>query len=546
MLIRYRSQAFNRELKNSIKGIDLVQNILPDSMDHILIMSVDGSPQSLNSTILPEARVVDFFDIHSAAGANAMAISATAIMLCAAESLFPDVTIAVEHSYSRGFFCKPLSTELLPDDYILKISSKMSSIIDMDIEMEERTMSISEIQEIPLGRFKILKKAPFESVQVYDICGFPHWFLSPLIPRTSYLNHYRLQSYADGFVLQFPNSMYPNSLPPFLESPKLFSIFQESEHRGQLLGIKFTDHLNERIEKGDFVDAIHLYEALHEKKIAQIADAITFKHDHVRFIFVAGPSSSGKTTFMKRLSIQLRINGLHVKNISLDDYYIDRDKIMPDENGNIDFEHLNMIDHALLNENLNDLMLGKKVVLPHFNFHTGRRELAKTFTTLGPEDVLIIEGIHGLNPELTKDLDPESVFKIYISALTQLNFNVYNRISTADTRLLRRMLRDYQFRSYSVENTLKRWPLVRMGEERWIFPYQEHADMMFNSALEYEWAVFRERLLPLLDKIPVESEVKAEAVRISRYLQLFLPLPPDDIPPTSILREFIGGSSLHK
>ncbi len=546
MLIRYGSQTFNRELKNHIKGIDLVQALFPDRMGQILIMSVDGAPQSLNSIVSPDGSVVDFFDIHSSAGANAMAVSATAIMLCAAESLFPDVTIAVEHSYSRGFFCEPLSAESLPDDYILKISSKMSAIINMDVEMEERTISMNEVREIPLGRFKILKKAPFDSVQVYDICGFPHWFLSPLIPRTGHLKHYRLQTYADGFVLQFPNSLYPDSLPPFLESPKLFTIFQESENRGKLLNIKYTDHLNDRIEKGDYLDAIHLYEALHEKKIAQIADAITYRSEKVSFVFVAGPSSSGKTTFMKRLSIQLRINGLQVKNISLDDYYIDRDKVVPDENGNIDFEHLNMIDHVLLSENLNDLMMGKKVVLPRFNFHTGRQELSKTFTTLGTEDVLIIEGIHGLNPELTRDLDPESVFKIYISALTQLNFNVYNRISTADTRLLRRMLRDYQFRSYSVENTLKRWPMVRLGEEQWIFPYQEHADMMFNSALEYEWAVFRERLLPLLEKIPVESEVKAEAVRLSKYLQLFLPLPPDDIPPTSILREFIGGSSLHK
>jgi uridine kinase len=546
MKIRYGNHILEHTLEKPLKGVKLAQKIFPEEYKKILIMAVDGHPRSLNSSVLPGIHIVDFFDIYSSSGANAMAISATAIMLCAAETLFPEATIAVEHSYSRGFFCKPLSTENLPDDYILKLSAKMSTLIDRDVEMKERTMSISEIREIPLGRFKILKDAPFKTVEVYDIDGFPHWFLSPLIPKTSYLKHYRLQSYADGFVIQFPNSMYPDSLPPFRESPKLFSIFQESEKRGELLRIKFTDHLNDRINRRDYLDAIHLYEALHEKKIAQIADAITYKKDKVSFIFVSGPSSSGKTTFMKRLSIHLRINGLNVKNISLDDYYIDRDKIEPNENGEYDFEHLNIIDHTLLNENLNDLMLGKKVVLPHFNFNTGCREMSKSYTTLGPEDVLIIEGIHGLNPELTKDLDPESIFKIYISALTQLNFNIYNRISTADTRLLRRMLRDYQFRSYSVENTLRRWPSVRKGEERWIFPYQEQSDMMFNSALEYEWAVFRERLLPLLEKIPIDSDVKAEAVRISKYLQFFLPIPPDDIPPTSILREFIGGSSLHK
>lgn len=546
MLIRYGEQSVEHCEKNAVKGIDLAQKIFPESFEKILIMAVDGNPKSLHAMIPPSISVVDFFDIFSPPGSNAMAVSATAIMLCAAESLFPKVTISVEHSYSQGFFCKPLSSEFLPDDYILKISSKMSSLIEENIELEERILPLEEIQKIPLGRFKILRYAPFKTVPVYDICGIPHWFLSPLIPRTSYLKHYRLHSYDDGFVLQFPNSMYPDSLPPFLESPKLFAIFQESEKRGELLQIKFTDHLNERIEKNDYVDAIHLYEALHEKKIAQIADAITYRREKVSFVFVAGPSSSGKTTFMKRLSIQLRINGVQVKNISLDDYYIDRDKVAPDQNGEIDFEDLKMIDRDLLSENLNDLVRGKKVVLPHFNFQTGRREMSKEYTSLSPEDVLIIEGIHGLNPELTKDLDPESIFKIYISALTQLNFNVYNRISTSDTRLLRRMLRDYKFRAYSVESTLKRWPMVRHGEEKWIFPFQEHADMMFNSALEYEWAVFRNKLLPLLEGIPITSCVKAEAVRISKYLQLFLPIPTDDIPPTSILREFIGGSSLYK
>jgi len=544
MLIRYGMHRLNLDLKNDTRGLDLIRKKFPDEWEKILVMAVDGDPASLNSNIPKLATVVDFFDISSSVGANAMAISTTAVMLCAAETLFPAATMSVEYSYSSGFFCRPLMPESLPDDYILKISSKMSQIIDMDIEMEERIMTLNEVKNIPQGRFKIFNQAHFETIKVYDVCGFPHWFLSPLIAKTGYIKHYRLQSYADGFVIQFPNCFFPESLPPFRESPKLFSIFQESEKRGILLGIEYTDHLNERIEKGDYRDAIHLYEALHEKKIAQIADAVTFKKEKINFVFVAGPSSSGKTTFMKRLTIQLRINGMRVKNISLDNYFFDRDQLIQDENGNLDFEHFKVVDHILLSQNLTDLLMGKKVILPHFNFHTGKREMSPTYTTLGPDDVLIIEGIHGLNPGLTEDLDPECVFKIYISALTQLNFNVYNRISTSDTRLLRRMLRDYQFRSYSVENTLKRWPSVRAGEEKWIFPYQEQADIMFNSALEYEWAVFRERLLPLLMKVPLESEVKAEAIRISKYLELFLPIPTDVIPPTSILREFIGGSSL--
>ncbi len=544
MQIRYGEHRLEIDLKNDIKGLDLIRKTFPDEWENILVMAVDGDPASLNSTIPKTATIVDFFDVSSSVGANAMAISTTAVMLCAAETLFPSVTISVEYSYSGGFFCRPLAPENLPDDYILKISSKMSRIIEMDIEMEERILTLEEVKKIPQGRFKIFNQAQFETIKVYDICGFPHWFLSPLIAKTGYIKHYRLQSYADGFVIQFPNYFFPDILPPFRESPKLFSIFRESEKRGVLLGIEYIDHLNERLEKGDLKDAIHLYEALHEKKIAQIADAISFKKEKINFVFVAGPSSSGKTTFMKRLTIQLRINGMRVKNISLDDYFIDRDKLVPDEKGNLDFEDFYVVDHVLLSQNLTDLLMGKKVILPHYNFHTGKREMSQIYTTLGPDDVLIIEGIHGLNPKLTEDLDRESVFKIYISALTQLNFNIYNRISTSDTRLLRRMLRDYQFRSYSVEDTLKRWPSVRAGEEKWIFPFQEQADMMFNSALEYEWAVFRHRLLPLLYKVPVDSPVKAEAVRISKYLELFLPLPTDVIPPTSILREFIGGSSL--
>ncbi|MBW6457903.1 MAG: nucleoside kinase, partial [FCB group bacterium] len=432
--------------------------------------------------------------------------------------------------------------EKLPEKYLDILESKMREYIAAGYEFEERQVSVEQIRHFDYKRFQVLMSSPRNKVRIYDLCGFPHWFISPLTPNASHIRLFRMTPYENGFVLEFPCMMSPDKILPFTPSPKLFHVIRESEARGDFLGIRHVSDLNERALSGNHMEAIHLYEALHEKKIAAIADAITARPE-VRFVFIAGPSSSGKTTSMKRLSLQLRINGLKPKHLSLDDYFVDRAQTPRDENGDYDYEHFDAIDHALLDAQLTDLMDGKGVHIPRFRFDIGKKEFDSERTELHSDEILILEGIHGLNPGLALLIPENKKFRIYISALTQLNFNLYNRVSTSDTRLLRRMYRDSQFRGHSMEQTLMRWPSVRRGEDRWIFPYQENADAHINSALEYEWSVFSGIMHDPLAAIPDDSPVKTEAEHLCRLMELFVPFRYDKIPSTSILQEFLGGSS---
>lgn len=544
MIIEYNNLKIAIEHVDKLSGLDIIREHFPHDVENILCMSCDTELQSLNNIVPANIKKCCFYDIHDTLGAECLAVSTTALMLMAAEGLFTKTRISVEHSLGSGFYCEAVFPDTLPSNYLQILESKMHAFIHADHEFEERIITHEEMKKIELKRFNVLKNSPQEYLRIYDLCGFSHWFISALVPSAGYIKQFKIIPYKKGFVLSFPTQSSPDCIPDFNPSPKLFKVIRESEERGNMLNIRHISDLNQKALEGKQAEAIQLYEALHEKKIAEIADVI-MKRKGLRFIFIAGPSASGKTTFMKRLSIQLRINGLKPKHLSLDDYFVDRQHTPLDENGDYDFEHFDAIDHELLNEHLQHLMEGKGIHLPRFQFADGLKEYDETETFLHEDEILILEGIHGLNPELAAPIPDNTKFRIYISALTQLNFNLYNRVSTSDTRLLRRLYRDLQFRGHSLEQTLERWPSVRRGEEKWIFPYQENADIYFNSALEYEWPVFSGILLEPLSQVPDESPVKVQAVRLFKLMELFVPFPTKFIPPTSLIQEFLGGSSFN-
>ena len=362
------------------------------------------------------------------------------------------------------------------------------------------------------------------------------------MPRTGYINKFKLQYYPPGFLLRFPLKENHFDIPEFVDLPKLAGIFREAEQWGGKLGSAGLAQLNDEIIRGGFNDIVRIAEALHEKKVAQIADVIASHRESVRMVLIAGPSSSGKTTFAQRLGVQLRVNGIRPLAISLDDYFLNRVDTPRDEEGNYDFESLEAIDLQLFNEHLVQLLSGQSVESPYYNFKTGHREFSGRRIRLEKDQVLIVEGIHGLNEKLTESVPCDCKKKIYVSALTQLSIDDHNRIPTTDTRLIRRIVRDSQFRGHDALETLQRWPAVRRGEEKNIFPFQEQADMMFNSALIYELSILRRYADPLLSGVPQEVPEYLEARRLRSFLNHFRPAPEEQVPPNSILREFIGQS----
>ena len=364
----------------------------------------------------------------------------------------------------------------------------------------------------------------------------------PLANNAAALGNYQLIPYEQGFVVMGPDRMDLNAFPPFEPAHYIYDVFKGHKDWGRIVHVRTVGDLNERIAKKKIDDFIDVNEAYQEKRIALLAEQIVQKRGQVKWILIAGPSSSGKTTFSKRLSLQLKASGMNAKPISLDNYFVGRDKTPKDEKGEVDFEHIEALDLNLVHEQLAKLDEGQRLELPYFNFHTGQREWKGEMMHIGPDDVVVLEGIHGLNPRLTSSIPLEHKFRIYISALTQLNIDSNNRISTTDNRLIRRMVRDNNFRSHSALKTLQMWPKVRRGEKTWIFPFQKEADVAFNSALDYELAVLRPYAEPLLAEIKPSMPEYAEAVRIQQFLSNFLVIPTDRVPPTSVIREFIGKS----
>src|SRR5690554_198800 len=469
------------------------------------------------------------------------------VMTRAIQDLYPGSRLLIEHSLSNGIYCELHKDRPLCSRDLALIKEKMMEYIKRDLPIRKLVKSKSELVEIfekqgYLDKVEIMSYLERDIFTVYELEGNYDYYFYNLAPRTGILDRFDLHLQMPGFILLHPKKGKPYEVPEYVEQEKLAEAFHEFERWGEIIGVATVSDLNKIIKKGKFKDLVNIMEALHEKKIARIADQIAEEKDKNKIILIAGPSSSGKTTFAQRLSIQLRVNGINPVSISTDDYFVDREKTPRDENGEYDFESIEAIDLELLNEDLLALLQGEKVEIPTFNFLTGRREYRGNYLQVDREHPIIIEGIHSLNDRLTEFIPENNKFKIYISALTQINIDRHNRIPTTDNRLLRRMVRDNFFRNRSAAATLEWWPAVRKGEEKNIFPFQENADVMFNSGLVYELAILKKYATPLLKEITPEEEVYYQAERLLEILDCFLPMDEDAVPGNSILKEFIGGS----
>lgn len=515
----------------------------------IVSAKVNNSFRGLNFQLKSDS-IVRFLDLTTEEGVRTYTRSLSFVLIRAAREIFPNCQITLEHSLSKGIYGELHHPGECSREDIQSIEQRMREIIAEDVPLTKQSIPREEAIEIfqrekQLNKVKLLKHMNRDMVSIYG-CGQEYnYFYGHLVPSTSYLQKFALEFYSPGFILKFPQKENPEVIPPFVEHKKLFTIYHESETWQNIMEVRNVGELNDAIVLGKAGNLIRIAEAFHEKKTAQIADLIAENKEKMRLILIAGPSSSGKTTFAQRLSIQLRINGLKPVSISLDDYFVDREFTPRDETGELDFEALEAIDLKLFNEHLTKLINGEEVELPAFNFKTGCREYRGNRLKINKDQPIIIEGIHGLNNRLTSAIPKENKFKIYISALTQISIDDHNRIPTTDARIIRRIVRDNQFRSHKAIDTLRIWPSVRRGEEKNIFPFQEEADVMFNSALVYELAILKKYAEPLLLQIDSSQPEYGEARRLIKFLSYFWTIQDTEIPLNSIIREFIGGSCFH-
>ncbi len=520
---------------------------LRDNFPHDIVAArVDNSLKDLNHKPGPGSEV-GFIDISHGDGMRIYRRSLTFLLIAAARDLFPRGLVMVEHSLGKGLYCEIQGAGPLTRSSVAALERRMRELVKEDLPFIKERLSMEEAREIfaaqgDTDKFDLLKYRPKEHLDLYSLGPLRDYLYGYLVPSTGCLKHFALRFYLPGLILRFPDEDNPAALPPYREQPQLFGIFREAEHWNAILGVDTVGALNAHIEEGRGADIMRVAEALHEKKVGHIADIIKAEQDRLKLILIAGPSSSGKTSFAQRLRIQLLVNGMKTLPLSLDDYFLDRERTPLDEKGEYDFEALEAVELELFNEHLTALIRGEEVELPTYNFKTGRREFRGRPLQLQPGQLLMVEGIHGLNERLTEAIPRGSKLKIYVSALTSLNMDRHNRIHTTDTRLLRRLVRDSQFRNHKAADTIKRWPSVRRGEEKNIFLFQEESDVMFNSALTYELAVLKPFAEPLLQTIPPDTGEHMEAKRLLHFLQYFLPFEPEEVPFNSILREFIGKS----
>ncbi|WP_304235383.1 nucleoside kinase [Phocaeicola plebeius] len=494
---------------------------------------------------------IEFLDITSSSGMRTYVRSLFFILVKAVEELYPQGSISLEHPISKGYFCKLHIDRTIGLDDVQRIKQKMQEIIAADIPYTrtechtEKVVRLFEERGMP-DKARLLDTYGQLYSYYYQLGDTVDCYYSSLVPSTGYIHLFDIVKYYDGLLLRIPNRENPTKLEEVVKQEKMLEVFQEYHRWNQILGISTVGDLNVACNEGHATDLINVSEALQEKKIAQIADEITHRDQdgkRVKLVLISGPSSSGKTTFSKRLSIQLMTNGLKPYPISLDDYFVNRNDTPLDENGKHDFESLYAVDLPFFEEQLTTLLNGGEVELPRYNFTTGKREMSGKKLRIDEHMILIIEGIHALNPALTPHIPNENKYKVYVSALTTILLDNHNYIPTTDNRLLRRIIRDYKYRNYSAEETIARWPSVRAGEEKWIFPYQENADAMFNSALLFELAVLKDYVEPVLRKVPNRCPEYSEAHRLLRFLNYFVSVQDKELPPTSLLREFLGGSS---
>lgn len=492
---------------------------------------------------------VEFLDITSPSGSRAYTRSLFFVLTKAAHELYADCKVSIDIPVSNGYYVDLQIGRPVTIDDAGMIRRRMQDIIARALPIHRYETTTDEAIRMfteagSLSKVKLLQSSGKIHTTYYDIDGYQDYYYGALLTNTSQLYLFGLEKYYDGLLLRIPSRENPDELGEMTHQDKMFGIFKEHHRWQDIIGLRTIGDLNEATQKGYSSQLIQVSEALQEKKIAQIADEIAARKG-VRLVLLAGPSSSGKTTTCKRLSVQLAVNGIWPVPISLDDYFVDREKTPRDEKGDYDFEHLHAVNLDLFNRQLNALFRGEEVELPRYDFPTGTSQKSGRRLRLRDNEVLIIEGIHALNPELTKHIPNEQIFRVYASAFTTILLDSHNYIPTTDNRLLRRIIRDHKYRAVSAAETIRRWPSVRAGENRWIFPFQENADAMFNSAMLFELAVIKRQAEPLLEQVPENCEEYAEAYRLLKFLHYIRPIPETQIPPTSLLREFLGGSSFN-
>ena len=490
---------------------------------------------------------IEFLDITSTSGQRAYTRTLFFILCKAVHDLYTPCKVAIDIPVSNGYYVdlnigRPVTLEDAG-----KIRKRMQEIIDADYPIHRHETTTEEAIHMfqilhTFSKVKLLQSSGSLYTTFYDIDDYYDYFYGALLTRTSQIYLFGLEKYYDGLLLRIPSTEHPEELGELVMQDKMFGIFKEHHRWQDILGMRTIGDLNEFIDKGFSPQLIQISEALQEKKISKIADEIANRKG-IKLVLIAGPSSSGKTTTCKRLSVQLAVNGIKPVPISLDDYFLDRDKTPRDESGDYDFESLHALNLPLLREQMNALFRGEEVELPRYDFPSGKNVKSGRKLTLHEGEVMVVEGIHALNPELMEGVPQEQIYRVYASALTTLLLDNHNYIPTTDNRLLRRIIRDHKYRGVSAQETIRRWPSVRRGENKWIFPYQENADAMFNSAMLFELAVIKSQAEPLLERVPENCIEYAEAYRLRKFLKYIRPIPEDQIPPTSLLREFLGGSS---
>lgn len=490
---------------------------------------------------------VEYFDLYSATGERCYMRTLFFVLCKSVHDLYPDSKVVIDIPVSNGYYCNLMLGHDVTETDVTRIRERMRQLIDAKLPIRRYEVPTEEAVRIFSSRgdkakAKLLRSTGKLYTTYYEIDDYVDNFYGSLLINTSQLTLFGLEKYFDGALLRLPSRQNPAELGALIRQDKMFDIFKEQHRWNRILGVSTVGDFNEAVRSGQTTGLINVSEALQEKKIASIAEQIAHRQG-TRVVLIAGPSSSGKTTFCKRLSIQLVTCGIKPIQISLDDYFVDRHLTPKDENGEYDYESVHALNIPLLNEQLQQLFEGKTIELPKYNFQTGKSEKSGKRLQLDDNQVLVLEGIHALNPELTAQIPQEQKFHIYISALTTILLDDHNYIRTTDNRLLRRIIRDYKYRGVNAQETIHRWPSVRAGENKWIFPYQENADVMFNTAMLFELAVIKQQAEPLLDLVPENCPEYAEAYRLRTFLDYIQPIPNRALPPTSLLREFLGGSS---
>ncbi len=492
---------------------------------------------------------VKFLDMTSPSGSRAYTRTLFFVLCKAVQDLYPAHDVIIDIPVSNGFYVDVRFGRPATDEDVDKIRQRMQEIIDAKMPIRRYMVPTEEAialfeEKGDVEKVKLLKTSGSIYTTYYKIGEYVDFYYGTLLTNTSELYLFGLEKYYDGMLLRIPSVKDPSVLGELTKQDKMFEIFKEHHRWQDILGIRTVGDFNQAVDAGFTTDIININEALQEKKIAKIAEDIANRKG-VKLVLLAGPSSSGKTTSCKRLSIQLAVNGLKPLQISLDDYFVDREKTPKDANGEYDYESIYALDLQLINDQFNALFRGEEVELPKYDFQTGKSKKSGKKLKMNDNNVLVVEGIHALNPELTAQIPNEQIFRVYASALTTILLDNHNYIPTTDNRLLRRIIRDYKYRGVSAQETIHRWPSVRAGENKWIFPFQENADAMLNTAMLYELAVIKTQAEPLLQQVPENCEEYAEAYRLLKFLKYFKGIPYNNLPPTSLLREFLGGSSFH-